>query len=805
VWWRVRDWLQWRDHGPAAAQLSTLMAAIVILGSTSQPARAAEQMLLLDVVVNGYPIEQIGDFVIRDGVLLSKRSELKDLGFRLPDNLPVQSGDLINLHALPGVTWRVDEARQALIITATDAALLPTLLSVNAASGSNTAIESGTGATLNYDLNVTASKGRNSAVGLLDLRAFSPGGVLSSGMLVYAGQGQRNPGTASAIRLDSTYTFSETNTLRRYRVGDFITGSLAWTRPVRLGGVQLTSDFSMRPDLVTFPLPSLSGSAAVPSTVDVLVNGNRLLSRQVGAGPFEIPQLPVVTGAGTVALTVTNALGRQVVTTLPFYASADLLTPGLQTFSAQAGVVRRNWGQLSNDYGAGALSTTWRRGLSPNLTVEGSAEATQGTFMAGAGAVVNVGNLAIVNVAAAGSSGAADGGPASQGARVSAGVQRVGTRFSYGTSLAVASRNFRDIAAVNGDPVPRLQFSASGGVSLGALGSLGMSYTRIKRDAAVTSGALAGGMTDLGTIQKASVLSASYSVQFRGVSLYATTFRDFDRSGSSGISIGLTMPLGPRTSVSASMGNNAGSNYRQVQAQQSAVSVGDWGYQAFVADGAAAHQFAQVQYKSPWARMSAGVDRSGTDTTLSLQSQGALSFIDGGVFASNTIDDSFALVTTGGLADVHVLRENRASGITDAKGRLLIPDLRGFDVNYLAVDPADIPPDATLNVATLQVRLPEKSGTVVRFAVSVSHGALIYLHDARGNAIPLGSTATLQATRVAVPVGYDGQAYVEGLAAHNQLSIVRADASPCVVNFDYLPVPGNIPTIGPLVCQDLKP
>jgi outer membrane usher protein len=54
-------------------------------------------------------------------------------------------------------------------------------------------------------------------------------------------------------------------------------------------------------------------------------------------------------------------------------------------------------------------------------------------------------------------------------------------------------------------------------------------------------------------------------------------------------------------------------------------------------------------------------------------------------------------------------------------------------------------------------------------------------------------------------VGYDGQAYVEGLAAHNQLSIVRADASPCVVNFDYLPVPGNIPTIGPLVCQDLKP
>lgn len=781
------------------------MAAILILGSTPQPAQALEKILLLDVVVNGYQIGEIGDFVMRDGVLLSTRSELKDLGFRLPDNLPLQAGELIDLHALPGVTWRVDEARQALIISATDAALLPNLLTVNAASGSNTAIESGTGATLKYDLNATASKGRNSAVGLLDLRAFSPGGVLSSGMLVYAGQGQRNPGTASAIRLDSTYTFSETNTLRRYRVGDFITSSLAWTRPMRLGGVQITSDFSMRPDLVTFPLPSLSGSAAVPSTVDVLVNGNRLLSRQVGAGPFEIPQLPVVTGAGTVALTVTNALGRQVVTTLPFYASADLLTPGLQTFSAQAGVVRRNWGQLSNDYGAGALSTTWRRGLTPNLTVEGSAEATQGTFMAGAGAVVNFGNLAIFNVAAARSSGAVDGTPASQGTRFSAGIQRAGTRFSLGTSLAVAGRNFRDIAAVNGDPVPRLQFSASGGVSLGTLGSLGMSYTRIKRDPALTSSAPAGGMTDLGTIQKASVLSASYSVQFRAVSLYATTFRDFDRSGSSGVSIGLTMPIGPRSSISASMGNNAGSTYRQMQAQQSAVSLGDWGYQAFAADGAVAHQLAQVQYKAPWALMSAGVDRSGSDTTLSLQSQGALSFIDGGVFASTTIDDSFALVDTNGLAGVHVLRENRIAGITDAKGRLLIPDLRGFDVNYLAVDPADIPPDATLNVATREVRLPEKSGIVLRFAVSISRGALVYLHDAAGDAIPVGSIATLQATRMAVPVGYDGQAYVEGLAAHNQLTIVRTNGRPCVVNFDYQPVPGNIPTIGPLTCQDLKP
>ena len=203
--------------------------------------------------------------------------------------------------------------------------------------------------------------------------------------------------------------------------------------------------------------------------------------------------------------------------------------------------------------------------------------------------------------------------------------------------------------------------------------------------------------------------------------------------------------------------------------------------------------------------MSAGVDRSGSDTALSLQSQGALSLIDGGLYASSAINDSFALVDTNGLAGVHVLHENRVVGITDAAGHLLVPDLRGFDVNYLAIDPTDIPPDTTLNVATREVRPPQKSGIVLRFAVTISHGALLRLVDAGGAPVPVGSTATLQATGATVPVGYDGEVYVQDLSAKNQLTIERVEGGRCTVSFEYQRVPGNIPTIGPLTCQDIKP
>src|SRR5436190_6826425 len=155
----------------------------------------------------------------------------------------------------------------------------------------------------------------------------------------------------------------------------------------------------MRPDLITFPAPSVSGSAAVPSTVDVLVNGSTVRSGSVAPGPFEVPQVPVISGAGTVTTTVTDALGRQVTTELPFYASPTLLAPKLQTYSAEIGLVRRDWGTESNDYGALAGAITYRRGLSSHLTFEGHAEYTEGLLMGGVGGNLNLGNVALARLA----------------------------------------------------------------------------------------------------------------------------------------------------------------------------------------------------------------------------------------------------------------------------------------------------------------------------------------------------------------------------------------------------------------------
>ena len=800
-----------RDTAHATLTALLLAFIIVLLALAPLPAFAADedQTLLLAVIVNDYPTNRIGEFVLRDGALYSRPQELSSLGFRVPESMGATKEGLVALSSLPALSFRIDKATQTLYVTAASESLLPQLLNAEGLPDGGYAIESGTGLTLNYDLFGNSVDGELAGNGLFDVRAFSPWGVLSSGLLAYANGDTDNAANSPAVRLDSTYVYSDPDTLRRYRAGDFISGFLPWTRAVRLGGIQVTSDFSMRPDLITFPVPTLDGSVAVPSTVDVLVNGTKALSTQVQPGPFQVPQLPLINGEGTISMSVTNALGQQVTTELPFYASSDLLAPGLQTYSAEAGFVRRDWGFVSNDYGSLAGAVTYRRGLSQDLTIEAHGEGYPGLFMAGVGGVLNVANFAVANFAIAGSA-----GPGHSGLQIWAGVQRIAQPFSFGASAIFASPDFADIAALNGDPVPRLQLNANVGLSLGRFGSFGLAYAGVERG----DDFLQDGTTSLTPPppsqsdslfilpnRHAHIVYASYSVGIGRVALFANAFHDFANRNSDGVAIGITVPFGSRTTASTSFQSQSQAQSYQAEVSQSATTVGEWGYRAFGALNDPDHAFGEVSYKSPLALVTAGVDQLGKQTTFQAEAQGAVSYVDGGVFMSNQIDDSFAVVDTNGVGGIAVQQENRYAGRTDSDGQLLVPDLRAFEINHLSIEPLDAPVDATVPYSSRDVRPQDRSGVVVMFPIKISNGALLQLTDGAGLPLPFGSVATLQSTGVKVPVGYDGEAYFVDLEAHNKVSVEMPDGRRCDLGFDYRHVAGKIPSIGPLACLEAKP
>ena len=84
---------------------------------------------------------------------------------------------------------------------------------------------------------------------------------------------------------------------------------------------------------MTFPVPAFLGQAALPSTIDLYVDGLRQYSSQAPAGPFQLDSMPIVNGAGNAQVVVTDALGRQQTYDFSFYTSNQLLRAGLSDWS----------------------------------------------------------------------------------------------------------------------------------------------------------------------------------------------------------------------------------------------------------------------------------------------------------------------------------------------------------------------------------------------------------------------------------------------------------------------------------------
>src|SRR5690606_11895970 len=81
---------------------------------------------------------------------------------------------------------------------------------------------------------------------------------------------------------------------------------------------------------------------------------------------------------------------------------------------------------------------------------------------------------------------------------------------------------------------------------------------------------------------------------------------------------------------------------------------------------------------------------------------GALVLMERSLFAARQVDQGFALVSTGGVADVPVLLENRPIGRTDAGGHYLLTGLNAWQPNQVSIDPLHLPPQVQFDRSRVQ-------------------------------------------------------------------------------------------------------
>ncbi|MDE2305207.1 MAG: fimbrial biogenesis outer membrane usher protein [Gammaproteobacteria bacterium] len=640
--------------------------------------------------------------------------------------------------ALPGCRVRIDEARQRAVIDAPGSAFLETRVDVHRLHGPPIT-PAALGAFLNYQLYGQQITGQLSGGAYGELGVFSRQGVITNSFT------ERDTGTQrSFVRLDSTYQRDFPDALETLDVGDAITDVATWGDAVRYGGLRFSRNFSLRPDLLTTPLLTTSGTATVPSTVDVFVNNQLVTSTQVPAGPFVINRLPTISGAGDVNVVVRDALGREQVLTQQFYSSTSLLASGLDRFSFNLGAVREDYGLSSQHYGPMVAEGTYGRGLTNWLTLDGHAEAQRGgPHAAGLDAAIGVGDWGLVTV------NLVDGGdPSGSGWLRGIGFEHRGPRLSLVLDNNWYAANFAQVGQ-SVDPTFRLRERtvAQGGLVLWRGNAISLAYVRQAYRAQPA--------------QQTVSLTQSIGLGHYGA-LNLTVTRLLGSSPSTSAYLTFVMPLGHRSAATANAVGGSGPGAPQNEfiasyTESPPVGPGN-GYRLSLSsagnyDADWQRQFEQAGIEFEAAR-NAGI--SGRNAYLN----GSLTLLDGQVHATRQINGSFAAVDLDGLPNVPVYVENQLTTRTDASGKAILYNLRPYEANRISVDPADLPLDTQIDAASETVAPPYRSGIVVRFPVERVRGATFHLVRDDGKPVPVGAIVDFKGETF--PVVLDGLVYVTG-------------------------------------------
>lgn len=793
------------DELPASPNLAIAVA------QAAAAANGAE--LYLEVTLNGEATGRL--MTARQGPrgLLVSRADLRELGLERgalarPPQAP-EASDAIVLDDIAGLRYRYDAAAQSLALMADDSLRTPFVLSARAAARAPRAGAT-PGAVLNFNgiLQSPRQGGSSAAIAALEARVFNERGVFSTSGVASSIGGQRR-----FVRHDSFWSESDADTLRTLRLGDTITSSLNWNRALRIGGVQWSKSFSLRPDLATFPMPSIGGSAAVPSALQLYVNGVQQYSGEVPGGPFRLNQVGGVNGAGEATVVTRDALGRATSVSLPLYVDARMLGAGLSDFSVEAGVPRRAFGTSSFGYrGAPVASASARYGWNDALTVEAHAEAAPRLFNGGAGALVALGRFGVVNANLAASGGGRGGMRA--GLQAGIGYQYVARRFSVELQSQRAWSSYADLSARDGAPAPRASGRAVLALALGGRVSMNASYAAYRAGAPAYDGTPADGDADAGqgAGQQPRIVAAGITRSFRGgVFASVAAFDNLDRGKGRGVFLSLSMALGRDSVAAVTAGSQNGAAQRSASVSSAPDMAGGVGWT--VQDsrlGDAQLRTAQVQYLGRYGQAALTAQNSGGasgragsgGTSVTFEGVGALVLMDGAAAATRSVGAGFALVSTGGVADVPVLHENRLIGVTDAGGHLLVPALNANVGNLLAIDTSGLAADRRVPLTMQSVNPRSLAGMLVRFPIEAYQAANIVLVDAQGAPLAVGASVRHRESGKQGMVGFDGMAFVDDLQARNHLEIdLGAAAGRCVARFDWQPVAGDpLPTIGPLRC-----
>lgn len=528
---------------------------------------------------------------------------------------------------------------------------------------------------------------------------------------------------------------------------------------LRFEGIQLASDDRMLPNSLRGYAPVVRGIARTTARVAVRQGGHLLLETTVAPGAFVIDDLYATGYGGNLDVTVSEDDGTEQKFVIPYASVNQLLRPGAARYAATVGRLRSPYLDQAQFFLQGEL----QYGLNNRLTTYGGLQAAEGylSFVGGLAFATPIGAMAVDLSHATATIGGEDRDGQSLRLSYSKQLLARGTNFSL-AAYRFSTRGYLDFATaalqLDGGAClfecfrPQSRLAVNVDQQLGRFGHVSFSgYSQ----------------TYWGSTQRDLQYQVSYSRQMGRASFGLSMSRTQAKHGAADnrLLATLSVPLGAREEraplqFAAQLGRNArtGGDGR-VSLNGTAGADRQYSYGVSLARDASAGNSLSANGQWVGARSSVnGTVSSGSGyRSAAFGASGTIVAHRSGLTFSPFKGETMAIIHAPGAGGARIA--GYPGMRLDQRGLAVVPYLRPYELNEVAIDPAGTPMDVELRETSQQVAPRAGAVLMVQYDTHRGRALLAQTRQEDGQAVPFGATVVDASGNSVGVVGQAGQLY----------------------------------------------
>ena len=612
----------------------------------------------------------------------------------------------------------------------------------------------------------------------------------------------------NTVRGLSNITLDNREDQTRWIIGDnFInTGDLGGGGYI--GGVTYTTERSLDPYQIYSPLLDIPGAVALPSTATLYINERQVRQIDLSPGPFILKNLSVPTGESRVSLKIKDSAGQEKFFDYPSYTISQFIPPGKTEFSYGLGIRRNNLNNDSWSYGT-PLVTAYnnsiflspgdlniqqnsllflgkqRYGISNNLSAGFRVEAAP-NFLNGGIQMTTRLPLGEINLSAAvsqfegrfGGAAALSYSTSGTDASISALIRILSPEYANASLLPTSDRNL-------------LEFNLAGSLNL----------SRAVRLYAFHSSAPSRyqNFTQRDTIGLSINLNSQMTINLSG-SRYLNQGQEPDNQ----LFLGLNYFLGNNRTSSLTFQQQSGKNSMVAAVQQPLPTQTGFGFllRGNATDNQDTSTGLTLQYQAPFGLYGLTFESLNQNSPINFNIAGSLVFLDGRLYASRPIQNSFALVQIPDVPGVVTYVNGQDYGTTNKQGYVFLPNLQPNYGNQIRIS-ADNLPLAYNTIGTSQVIAPPyRGGGIIRFVVEKTQAVtgLLRVKKGKETLIPAYGEISVEGNAQVSPIGEKGEFYLDNMKAGSYNAKINFKEGICQFILEVPTSEAIVSQLGTLTC-----